>query len=104
MRTRRGARGGQASPGDEATLGPRNPLGRLVVGPAISTCREGNRHGARWTTFRNGHKLPRSRAVVAVGDSIAVIQATLAPAFLISGTGLLLNFTQTRLFRVIHRA
>jgi hypothetical protein len=41
---------------------------------------------------------------VPVPDSVAVIQATLAPAFLISGTGIILNFTQTRLFRVVDRA
>lgn len=34
---------------------------------------------------------------------VEVIQATLAPAFFISGTSIFLNFTQTRLFRVIDR-
>lgn len=38
-----------------------------------------------------------------MADPIAVIQATLAPSFLISGTTILLNFTQTRLFRVVDR-
>lgn len=33
-----------------------------------------------------------------------VIQATLAPAFLISGTSVFLNFAQNRLFRVMDRA
>ncbi|MBI2078282.1 MAG: DUF2721 domain-containing protein [Euryarchaeota archaeon] len=36
-------------------------------------------------------------------DPLAVIQATLAPAFLISGTSIFLNFSQTRLFRVVDR-
>jgi hypothetical protein len=39
-----------------------------------------------------------------MADPVAVIQATLAPAFLISGTGILLNFSQTRLFRVLDRS
>lgn len=34
---------------------------------------------------------------------VEVIQATLAPAFFISGTSVFLNFAQTRLFRVIDR-
>jgi hypothetical protein len=38
-----------------------------------------------------------------MSDPIAVIQATLAPSFLISGTSIFLNFTQTRLFRVVDR-
>jgi hypothetical protein len=38
-----------------------------------------------------------------VADAIQVIQATLAPSFLISGTSIFLNFTQTRLFRVVDR-
>jgi hypothetical protein len=38
-----------------------------------------------------------------VADAIEVIQATLAPSFLISGTSIFLNFTQTRLFRVVDR-
>jgi hypothetical protein len=38
-----------------------------------------------------------------VADPVGVIQATLAPAFLISGTSIFLNFTQTRLFRVVDR-
>lgn len=36
-------------------------------------------------------------------DSVAVIQATLAPIFLVSGAAIFLNFTQARLFRVIDR-
>ncbi|MEK6986392.1 MAG: DUF2721 domain-containing protein [Candidatus Thermoplasmatota archaeon] len=32
-----------------------------------------------------------------------VVQATLAPAFLISGTSVFLNFSQQRLFRVVDR-
>lgn len=38
-----------------------------------------------------------------MADSLAVIEATLAPAFLISGTSIFLNFSQTRLFRVVDR-
>jgi len=38
-----------------------------------------------------------------VADALAVIEATLAPAFLISGTSIFLNFSQTRLFRVVDR-
>lgn len=38
-----------------------------------------------------------------VADTIAVIQATLAPSFLVSGASIFLNFTQTRLFRVVDR-
>ncbi|GEM_PF-4868832 len=34
---------------------------------------------------------------------IAIIQATLAPIFLVSGGAIFLNFTQARLFRVIDR-
>lgn len=41
---------------------------------------------------------------MALPDAVTVIQATLAPAFLISGTGIVLNFMQTRLFRVVDRA
>jgi len=36
-------------------------------------------------------------------DPVQVIQATLAPAFLISGASIFLNFAQTRLFRVVDR-
>ena len=38
-----------------------------------------------------------------MAEAIEVIQATLAPSFLISGTSIFLNFTQTRLFRVVDR-
>lgn len=38
-----------------------------------------------------------------MADAVATIQATLAPAFLISGASIFLNFTQTRLFRVVDR-
>ena len=38
-----------------------------------------------------------------VPDGAAVIQATLAPAFLISGASVFLNFAQARLFRVVDR-
>lgn len=38
-----------------------------------------------------------------MATAIEVIQATLAPSFLISGTSIFLNFTQTRLFRVVDR-
>ncbi|HEX9815711.1 MAG TPA: DUF2721 domain-containing protein [Candidatus Thermoplasmatota archaeon] len=38
-----------------------------------------------------------------MADAIATITATLAPAFLISGASIFLNFTQTRLFRVVDR-
>ncbi|MHB8605399.1 MAG: DUF2721 domain-containing protein [Thermoplasmatota archaeon] len=41
---------------------------------------------------------------MALPDSVAVIQATLAPAFLISGASIFLNFSQTRLFRVLDRS
>lgn len=37
---------------------------------------------------------------MATAEAIAVIQATLAPAFLMTGGGIFLNFTQARLFRV----
>ena len=36
--------------------------------------------------------------------AVEVIQATLAPAFMISGTSVFLNFAQNRLFRVMDRA
>ena len=36
-------------------------------------------------------------------DATAVIQATLAPIFLVSGAAIFLNFTQARLFRVVDR-
>jgi hypothetical protein len=36
-------------------------------------------------------------------DVIPIIQATLAPIFLVSGGAIFLNFTQARLFRVIDR-
>lgn len=36
-------------------------------------------------------------------DTVVVIQATLAPIFLVSGAAIFLNFTQARLFRVIDR-
>ena len=39
-----------------------------------------------------------------MADAIPVIQATLAPAFLLSGVGIMLNFMQARLFRVIDRS
>lgn len=41
---------------------------------------------------------------MAVPAAAEVIQATLAPAFLISGTSVFLNFAQNRLFRVMDRA
>ncbi|HLE97695.1 MAG TPA: DUF2721 domain-containing protein [Candidatus Thermoplasmatota archaeon] len=37
---------------------------------------------------------------MAVPDPLPVIQATLAPAFLMTGGGIFLNFVQARLFRV----
>lgn len=36
-------------------------------------------------------------------DPVALIQATLAPIFLVNGAAIFLNFTQARLFRVIDR-
>ena len=36
-------------------------------------------------------------------DAVLLIQATLAPIFLVSGAAIFLNFTQARLFRVIDR-
>ena len=36
-------------------------------------------------------------------DPVPLIQATLAPIFLVSGAAIFLNFTQARLFRVIDR-
>ncbi len=36
-------------------------------------------------------------------DPVAIIQATLAPIFLVSGAAIFLNFTQARLFRVVDR-
>jgi hypothetical protein len=41
---------------------------------------------------------------LAIPPATEVIQATLAPAFLISGTSVFLNFAQNRLFRVMDRA
>lgn len=41
---------------------------------------------------------------MALPASVEVIQATLAPAFLLSGTSVFLNFAQNRLFRVMDRA
>jgi hypothetical protein len=41
---------------------------------------------------------------MALPPAAEVIQATLAPAFLISGTSVFLNFSQQRLFRVVDRA
>jgi hypothetical protein len=41
---------------------------------------------------------------MALPPAAEVIQATLAPAFLISGTSVFLNFAQNRLFRVMDRA
>ena len=41
---------------------------------------------------------------MAVPPAVEVIQATLAPAFMISGTSVFLNFAQNRLFRVMDRA
>jgi uncharacterized Tic20 family protein len=41
--------------------------------------------------------------VSAAQDVIPIIQATLAPIFLVSGGAIFLNFTQARLFRVIDR-
>lgn len=38
-----------------------------------------------------------------MADPIALIQATLAPIFLVNGAAIFLNFTQARLFRVIDR-
>ena len=38
-----------------------------------------------------------------MADAVALIQATLAPIFLVSGAAIFLNFTQARLFRVIDR-
>jgi hypothetical protein len=40
---------------------------------------------------------------VALPPAVEVIQATLAPAFMISGTSVFLNFAQNRLFRVTDR-
>ncbi|MFA5861230.1 MAG: DUF2721 domain-containing protein [Candidatus Thermoplasmatota archaeon] len=36
-------------------------------------------------------------------DAVTLIQATLAPIFLVNGAAIFLNFTQSRLFRVIDR-
>jgi hypothetical protein len=36
-------------------------------------------------------------------DAVTLIQATLAPIFLVSGAAIFLNFTQARLFRVLDR-
>jgi hypothetical protein len=38
-----------------------------------------------------------------VADPVVVIQATLAPIFLVNGAAIFLNFSQARLFRVIDR-
>ncbi len=38
-----------------------------------------------------------------MADPVAVIQATLAPVFLISGAAIFLTFVQARLFRVVDR-
>lgn len=38
-----------------------------------------------------------------MADPVVVIQATLAPIFLVNGAAIFLNFTQARLFRVIDR-
>ncbi len=43
-------------------------------------------------------------AAMVLPPAAEVIQATLAPAFLISGTSVFLNFSQQRLFRVVDRA
>lgn len=40
---------------------------------------------------------------MALPPAVEVIQATLAPAFMISGTSVFLNFAQNRLFRVVDR-
>ncbi len=40
---------------------------------------------------------------MAVPAAVEAIQATLAPAFLISGASIFLNFSQARLFRVMDR-
>lgn len=40
---------------------------------------------------------------MALPAAVEVIQATLAPAFMISGTSVFLNFAQNRLFRVTDR-
>lgn len=40
---------------------------------------------------------------MAVPAAVEVIQATLAPAFMISGTSVFLNFAQNRLFRAMDR-
>lgn len=38
-----------------------------------------------------------------MADLVPIIQATLAPIFLVNGAAIFLNFTQARLFRVIDR-
>ncbi|HUR67645.1 MAG TPA: DUF2721 domain-containing protein [Candidatus Thermoplasmatota archaeon] len=38
-----------------------------------------------------------------MADPVPIIQATLAPIFLVNGAAIFLNFTQARLFRVIDR-
>ena len=38
-----------------------------------------------------------------MADPVVIIQATLAPIFLVNGAAIFLNFTQARLFRVIDR-
>lgn len=41
--------------------------------------------------------------MAAATDPVSLIQATLAPIFLVSGAAIFLNFTQARLFRVVDR-
>lgn len=48
----------------------------------------------------NPHPPARVSTDVASPEALAVIQATLAPAFLMTGGGIFLNFIQSRLFRV----
>lgn len=38
-----------------------------------------------------------------MAETVAIIQSTLAPIFLVSGAAIFLNFTQARLFRVVDR-
>lgn len=38
-----------------------------------------------------------------MADAVGLIQATLAPIFLVNGAAIFLNFTQVRLFRVVDR-
>lgn len=44
-----------------------------------------------------------AHSVVAMVDAVALIQATLAPIFLVSGAGIFVTFAQSRLFRVVDR-